>query len=91
MDAKSFNKVADEDEDDDEEDEDDSLFLVAFARFVTGGAEDATEELSSSGTPSSSPSSSLPQAEATPGLAGVAGVAAESSAPRRAGLLTDPR
>jgi len=40
---------------------------------------------------SSSPSSSLPQAEATPGLAGVAGVAAESSAPRRAGLLTDPR
>jgi len=41
--------------------------------------------------PSMSPSSSLPQAEATPSLAGGAGVAAESPVPRRAGLLTDPR
>lgn len=44
-----------------------------------------------SSAPSSSLSSSLPQAEATPGLAGAAGVVAESPAPRSAGLLTDPR
>lgn len=43
-----------------------------------------------SSVPSSSLPSSLPQAEATPGLAGAAGVAAESPAPRRAGLSTDP-
>ena len=53
MDAKSFNEVADENDDNDDGD-DDTLFLVAFARFVADGAEDTSEELSSSGTPSSS-------------------------------------
>ena len=52
MDAKSFNEVADENDDNDDDDE--TLFLVAFARFVADGAEDTSEELSSTGTPSSS-------------------------------------
>lgn len=71
----------------------DSIHQAVYLLFRGVSAQPLAPAPSSSpfSSPSSSLSSSLPQAEATPGLAGAAGVAAESPAPRRAGLLTDPR
>lgn len=68
----------------------DSIHQAVYLLFRGVSAQPLASSVPSS-SPSSSLPSSLPQAEATPGLAGVAGVAAESPAPRRAGLLTDPR
>ena len=65
----------------------DSIHQAVYLLFKGVSA----QPLAPSAPSSVSPSSSLPQAEATPGLAGAAGVAAESPAPRRADLLTDPR
>ena len=72
----------------------DSIHQAVYLLFRGVSAQPlAPSAPSSSPSPSlpSSPSSSLPQTEAPPGLAGAAGVPAESPTPRRAGLLTDPR